>query len=225
MPEAAPLVPVPAGLPPSPERPQGSLGPPRPEAPRETAGVDQGPPLPSRYGVDRLVLLVRDPHWSYAWWEVREDEVERARRDLAEPGRLVLRFYDVSAVDWDGRNHHSSFDIEVHDLAGNWYVELGRPGADFVAELGLRGADGRFLPLVRSNFVAMPRDAMSPQSDAHWIVEEEHYRRMFELSGGEAIGLGSGEILRALEERLRRELIAGGVSSFGISSLASRRQP
>jgi len=183
-----------------------------------------GPPLPQQYGADRLVLLVRDPHWSYAWWELTEPALDSARQSLQERGQLVLRFYDVSAIEWNGNNHHSSFDIELQEQAGNWYVEIARPGADFVAEVGLRGRDGRFIPLARSNVVAMPRDSMSPITDENWMIVEEEYRRMFELSGGRSIGLGSGEILRALEERQRRELSVGGVSSFGISSLASRRE-
>ena len=214
---------LPAGQPSSALRTESSVGGARTTPPQEAAVADMGPPIPQQYGIDRLVLLVRDPHWTYAWWELTETHLDRARRDLGTTAQLVLRFYDVSAIDWDGHNHHASFDIEVHDLAGNWYVELGQPGAAFVAELGLRGADGRFVRLVRSNVVAMPRDSMSPVADERWMIQEEEYRRLFELSGGDSIGIGSGEILRALEERLRRELLAGGVSSFGVSSLASRR--
>jgi len=194
---------------------------PRPGAPEARK---EATALPCAYGVDRLVLLVRDPDWSYAWWELTEARLEAARHELGEKGSLILRFYDVSLIDWDGRNHHECFDIEVQALAGNWYVELGKPGATFVAEIGLRGMKGRFVALVRSNVVALPRNSMSPRVDEQWMISEERYQRLFELSGGAEIGLGSAEILRALEERLRRELAEAGVSSFGISSLASRRE-
>ncbi len=216
---------MPSGLPTSRDRAETSSGLPRAPTPApEAPEPDTGPPLPQQYGADRLVLLVRDPHWSYAWWELTTPALARARHALQEQGQLVLRFYDVSAIDWNGNNHHSNFDIELQDLAGNWYVEIACPGAEFVAEIGLRGRDGRFVPLVRSNAVAMPRDSMSPIADESWMIVEEEYHRMFELSGGRSIGLGSGEILRALEERQRRELSVGGVSGFGISSLASRRE-
>jgi hypothetical protein len=174
--------------------------------------------FPARYGVDRLVFLVRDPSWIYAWWELTEPTLASGRRTLAADASLVLRVYDVTAIDWDGTNHHVSFDVEVWDLLGNWYIELGRPGSSFVGELGLRARDGRFLALVRSNFVTMPRDSMSPVVDEEWMVVEEDYRLLFGLAGGGDIGLGSGEIQRMLEQRLRTELASGGVSSFGISS-------
>jgi hypothetical protein len=141
---------------------------------------------------------------------------------LGSPADLVLRMYDVSAIDWDGSNHHSHFDIEIGDMAGNWYIEVGRPGSSYVAEIGLRAPDGRFLALLRSNFVTLPRDGMSPVVDEEWMVVEEDYRVLFELAGGGSIGIGSGEIQRMLEQRLRAELASGGVGSFGISSVAAR---
>jgi len=181
--------------------------------------------LPQRYGVDRLVVLVRDPYWVYAWWELTEARLEDGRRQVGAGSPTVLRVYDISNIDWNGSNHHSAFDIEVEDLAGNWYIELGKPGATFCAELGLRTADGRFLPLLRSNTVTLPRDSMSPVVDEEWMVVEEDYRTLFDLAGGGSIGLGSGEIQRLLEQRLKLELASGGVSSFGVSSASVRRKP
>jgi len=195
----------PASAPPSPPAPH--------TAPSEAAGD-----LRHRYGVDRLVILVRDPYWVYAWWELTEATLHSGRLEIGAPGDLVLRMYDISALDWDGTNHHEHFDIEIGDLAGNWYIELGRPGGSFVAEVGLRGPDGKFLALLRSNFVTLPRDSMSPVVDEEWMVVEEDYRTLFELAGGGSIGLGSGEFQRLLEQRLRSELSSGGVGSFGISS-------
>ncbi len=178
--------------------------------------------LPARYGVDRLVVLVRDPWWVYAWWELTDANLHEGRRALGSPSELVLRMYDVSAIDWDGVNHHSHFDIGIDDQTGNWYIEIGKPGSSYVAEIGLRAPDGRFVALLRSNFVTLPRDGMSPVVDEEWMVVEEDYRVLFELAGGGSIGLGSGEIQRLLEQRLRAELASGGVGSFGISSVTAR---
>jgi hypothetical protein len=188
--------------------------PPAPQPVRSDAGGE----LPGRYGVDRLVVLVRDPYWVYAWWELTDPTLQGGRTDVGGAADLVLRMYDISAIEWDGANHHAHFDIEIADQAGNWYIELGKPGGSFVGEIGLRTADGRFLALLRSNYVTLPRDSMSSVVDEEWMVVEEDYRMLFELAGGGSIGLGSGEFQRMLEQRLRSELSSGGVGSFGISS-------
>jgi len=190
---------------------------PAPQAPQAIPS-DGGNELPGRYGVDRLVVLVRDPYWVYAWWELTDTTLQGGRVEVGGAADLVLRMYDISAIEWDGANHHAHFDIEIADQAGNWYIELGKPGGSFVGEIGLRTGDGRFLALLRSNYVTLPRDSMSPVVDEEWMVVEEDYRMLFELAGGGSIGLGSGEFQRMLEQRLRSELSSGGVGSFGISS-------
>ncbi|UCE03265.1 MAG: DUF4912 domain-containing protein [Candidatus Latescibacterota bacterium] len=215
-------VPDPERAPHAPEEPASAR--PRGRTEPVPSAVTETADLPTRYGVDRLVLLIRDPHWCYAWWEITDACLQTGRRELAEPTQLTLRFYDISAIDWDGGNHHAVHDIEIHDAAGSWYVELGRPGAGFVAEVGWRAADGVFRPLVRSNSVALPRESMSPVVDENWMVLEQEYRQLFELAGAGSGTRSSVELLRTLEERLRRELLSGGVSSFGVSSFATRRE-
>lgn len=177
------------------------------------------PDLPAYYGVDRLVVLVRDPYWIYAWWELTEGNLGDGRHAMGADAALVLRVYDISAILWDGTNHHSHFDVLVEDLAGSWYLELAKPGASFLAELGLRAPDGRFLALVRSNVVTLPRDTVSDVVDEEWMVVGEEQRLLFELAGGGSVGLGSGDIPRLLEQRLRSEM-ASGLSSRGAWSAA-----
>lgn len=182
-----------------------------------TAAPAYAPPeLPPHYGEDRAVLLVRDPYWVYAWWELTEALLVRTRTELGEPGCITLRFYDISLIEWNGNNHHHSFDIAVDTALGNWYVDLGRPAASFCAELGLLARDGRFVAMVRTNTVTLPRDSMSPLVDEEWMALDEEYARMFELSGSGHLGMGSHDLRRALEQRLRR-LLASGITSFGAS--------
>jgi hypothetical protein len=183
------------------------------------APLPSPPDLPASYGVDRLVVLVRDPYWTYAWWELTEGNLADGRSAMGPDAALVLRVYDISTIVWDGTNHHSHFDVAVEDLGGSWYLELAKPGASFLAELGLRALDGRFLALVRSNVVTLPRDTVSDVVDEEWMVVGEEQRVLFELAGGGSLGLGSGDIPRLLEQRLRSEM-ASGLSSRGASSPA-----
>lgn len=196
------------------------------DAPR--AHMAPAPPadeLPLRYGVDRLAILVRDPWWVYAWWELTEGNLSDGRRAMGAESALVLRVYDVSAVLWDGTNHHSHFDIGIEDHAGCWYLELGKPGASFLAEIGLRAPDGRFLALVRSNCVSLPRAEVSDVVDEEWMVLGEAERELFERAGGGGFGVGSGELPRLLEQRLRAEMASGLSSRAAASPGASGWRP
>mgnify|MGYP000001285830 CR=1 FL=1 len=38
--------------------------------------------LPSHYGITRLTLLLKDPHWIYAYWEIAPESI-RALEDLS----------------------------------------------------------------------------------------------------------------------------------------------
>jgi len=151
------------------------LGPTRPGAQPAVWGALLDPEpgeLPHEYGVDRIMLVPRDPWWLYAYWEITPTKREAALAALGEEAdhaRPVLRVFDVSFVDPQGSNASLSLDVEVPRNADSWYVNVGRPGASFCVEIGLRTASGRFLPLMRSNVVVTPRATPSPDREERWL--------------------------------------------------------
>jgi hypothetical protein len=127
--------------------------------------------------------------------------------------RLVLRVYDVTDIHFDGKNARNYFDIEVYDMTGSWYININRPNRSFCIDLGALASDGRFLTLVRSNAVTMPRDTVSDVVDEEWMLLEEEFMKLFAISGGYGIGLSTLEI---------KELIKKRMHLLGISSPSSR---
>ncbi len=138
--------------------------------------------LPKNYGDDKMVLLVRDPWWLFAYWEVtqtRQAEVREAiHRGRLSPDKTVLRVYDETA------GAGTFFDIEVGVFADNWYIDVGKPDREWVAELGIRTHEGRFFRWVRSNRVRTPRAGVSDVLDEEWLLPDEIYWKLFGLSGG-----------------------------------------
>ena len=160
--------------------------------------------LPERYGEDNLVLLVRDPWWIYAYWEVTPEH-EREVSDLvmchgSAIQAKVLRIYDVT--DKNFSKHHSFFDIEI-GFSNNWYVDVGEPDRQWVAEVGFRTRDGRFFALVRSNIVRTPRFGVSDVLDEEWLLPDELYWKIFGLSGGITGQKSSLAVKEILERYLR----------------------
>jgi len=146
-------------------------------------GEREGYVLPTSYGKDRLVLMARDPRWLYAYWEVaRERRQEMYERHVAEwsLSRPVLRFYDLT----ESSPSRRQFDVPLNDDADNWYIRVGRPDHRFVAELG-RVFSGEFVPLMRSNEIAMPRESVSLEIAEEWapLDWESQYGRYVRKRG------------------------------------------
>lgn len=148
--------------------------------------------FPTGYGDDRIVLLVKDPWWLYAYWEV-QDGTDRAARGQLLPQEVaglqsVLRVHDVTGVDYPARPSVCSYDISLSGMATNWYINTNQPGRDFIVELGLLTNGGRFLLLVRSNRVTAPAFGPSEVVDERWMIDDELFWKLF----GSSAGLGSG---------------------------------
>ena len=126
--------------------------------------------FPPGYGDNKIVILVRDPWWIYAYWEIRKEKEEEAIRKIEAAGdgmmKSILRVYDVTDINFNGKNAHSYFDIDLKGLANNWYINVGSPDRSWVVDIGIVTRNGSFYMLARSNMVKTPRFGMSDILDA-----------------------------------------------------------
>jgi hypothetical protein len=143
--------------------------------------------ISSTYAEDSLILLVRDPWWIFAYWELTPQKMQETLFRML-PGsnlRPVLRLHDVTARDFDhqGSNHFEDFDCHVESQS--YYLKVGQPDRDYLVELGLLDQDGRFFRLLRSNAVRTPREQPSPEWGSEWAsFVDESFEELFRLSGG-----------------------------------------
>jgi len=174
--------------------------------------------LPSHYGDNKVVVLVRDPYWLYAYWEItdeRKSNVETETQASWSDLRKVLRVNDVTDIIFDGTNANKSFDIDPTSDANNWYIHVGEPNRSWCVDLGAVAPDGRFILIARSNVVTTPRDSASDVIDEEWMSLEEEFAKLYGLFGG--FGVSSPqmvELRKKMKERLQMELASGAVSSF-----------
>ena len=164
--------------------------------------------FPSGYGDNRIVLMVRDPHWVFAYWEVNEKRRREIRAEIGEAAfsktKEHLRVYDTE--NW------SFFDIEVTGGARNWYIKVPSPNRTYCVDIGFLTADGKFITAARSNWVTTPLDRMSDVIDEEWMIPD--WNKMYALSGGYGIGLSSQELRRQMKKRFLQESASGWVSSL-----------
>lgn len=128
--------------------------------------------LPSTYNTTRLTILARDPHWMHAYWEIASSDIERAKNELGNDfaySAYVIRVYDVTLIDFDGRNANHWFDVDIGPDARRWYINLWNNNVTYCAELGIRSPHGRFIALARSNSIYLPRASISQRQDMIWM--------------------------------------------------------
>ena len=116
----------------------------------------------------RLVLLGIEPYWAFAYWDVEPEALEVARRHAGDPkAPTVIRFFETTSIDLDVDAAPSTFDIQIESLKGNYYVNLWSSGKSLVAEFGVRGENGTFVAIARSNLVHLPPDGEAQRYEDH----------------------------------------------------------
>jgi uncharacterized protein len=132
----------------------------------ELASVDVGlAELPEGYGESQIVLLPRDPQWAYCYWDIPNDRKEDLRRQGGQ--QLALRIYDVTDINIDFQRPHSIQEYPCDELAREWYLPIPVSDRDYVADIGYRCADGRWLVLARCAPVRIP-----PVYPSDWIEDK-----------------------------------------------------
>jgi len=115
--------------------------------------------LPEHYGDHRLVVMARDPNWAYAYWDLNPTKVRnllKSAGQTAGKARWILRVYSAALHSVEEKGHY--FDVDTLVQGGNYYLNLSKPGARFIVEIGVMDSSGMFRPTAQSNPVILPLD-------------------------------------------------------------------
>lgn len=175
--------------------------------------------LPAGYGKDRIVVMVRDPYWLHAYWELTRHAIQRAEAALGQEwhtAKPILRLLDVSSHGTTSTAESIIRDIDIHGGCNNWYVDVANPPRSFRIDIGYLARSGRFYVLARSNVVNTPRAGVSDIIDENWAdIDSKKADRIYAMSAGFDPTASSLELKQLFEERLRRPLGSPAVTSFG----------
>ncbi|GFZ98158.1 hypothetical protein GCM10008018_50460 [Paenibacillus marchantiophytorum] len=132
--------------------------------------------VPDRYNKDLLHLMVVNANSLYVYWEISD----RRRWLLSQHFECdygvmpkVLRLYDVTHQYFDGNNAHASWDVVTTPEAANWYFHQLAANRTYLVDIGTYTWEHDFIPLLRSNCVATPRDSEAPWGEPLQIVVPE----------------------------------------------------
>jgi uncharacterized protein len=157
---------------------------------------------------DRMVLMVRGPHWLHAFWEIVPRSIERAQSALGQEwhgARPVLRLLRIENGLQGSPSEQVVREIDIHGGVKNWFIDVREPLRCRV-EIGYLASSGRFHALARSNAVSTPAASQCDTLDAHWGEIIDDCDRIYAMSGGFSPENNSTELQELFEERLRRPM-------------------
>jgi len=148
--------------------------------------------IPGGYGDNKIILMARDPHTLFSYWEVQPGVLHAAEEDIRKKGqthyRRILRVYQT---DGDMTAPTPVMDLEINDYANSWYINGVDPGRKWIIDIGLLYGSGEFFTLARSNVTITPSNRMAEVSDAEWMSPKGLYGGLSCGSDGEGIGQSS----------------------------------
>lgn len=157
---------------------------------------------------DRIILIVRDPFWLQAYWEVTKASVLRAKAALAENwhgAKPILRLVHVSDDNPNGAVEQVLREIPIHGGVKNWYIDVSDPPGQYRVLIGYKTTNDKFHMIARSNRVKTP-EPENCDHDENWTDIAEDYEKYYALSGGYSNDTSSGELKNVFEEKLRRPM-------------------
>ena len=169
--------------------------------------------LTHEYGSERMALMARDPYMAFSYWELPQARLEKEKAWFGWDSKLCVRVYDVTGVLFDGSNATAYFDQEVYDRVGSWYFDFSRPMHSFCADLGLLAPNGRFLTMIRSNAVTMPRDGVSDVLDEEWMLVDEEFMKLYGVAGAVSGGFSSQQVQELMSQRRMLKISSPGLFS------------
>jgi hypothetical protein len=115
------------------------------------------------YNETAIHLLVRDPSWAFAFWDISDNDRQILRTEDGPPS-LFLRVFEIDKSDTSD-NKRDFFDIPLSEEDAQWYINLPRPKSRYRIELCAR-LSGKVKVLARSKEVLVPRQLLDEGSSA-----------------------------------------------------------
>lgn len=158
---------------------------------------------------DRVVLIVRDPYWMQAYWEITRATVQRASVALAEQWHTCQPIIRVFEITDDNATHaveQAVRDIHVHGGVKNWFIDVPDPPKCYRIGIGYLTSDKKFYLIAKSNEVTTPIPSSSDTVDFNWTDIAQNYQKFYALSGGYGHQIDNDDLREVFEDKLRRPM-------------------
>jgi hypothetical protein len=167
---------------------------------------------------DKIYLMVPDPYWLHATWDLSHQSVQRAEAALRQDwhgARPIIRLFDVTSTDTTSTSETPMRDIIVHGGCNNWYIDIQQPPRQYRADIGYLSRRGEFFVLARSNVVTPPKAGSAEAVNVGWSdVDPKKAERILAMSTGFE-STAHPELKELFEEKFRRPMGPSKDTAFG----------
>ncbi len=113
--------------------------------------------LPEQYADTKITMLLRDPFWAYAYWDINHLDLIKVKEKYPEL-ELFLRVYELQKQTDHVSDAIGNFEIPIQESDRSWYINLPNPGRCYVVDLlcDCLSDGGEILLISRSNMVESP---------------------------------------------------------------------
>lgn len=158
---------------------------------------------------DRIFLMVPDPHWLHAHWELTLQSVQRAEASLGQDwhgAKPIIRLFDVTSQDTTSTSEAHVRDIVIRGGCSHWYIDIPQPPRSYRADIGYLSRRGDFKVLARSNVVTPPKSGASESLEEGWQAEVDDLtaERLLAMSTGFESTDGPPQLRELFDEQIRR---------------------
>lgn len=171
---------------------------------------------------DRIFLMVPDPFWLHAVWELTQHSVQRAEAALRQDwhgAKPVIRLFDVTSQDTTSTSETPIRDIFIHGGSNHWYIDVPQPPRTYRADIGYVSRRGEFFVLARSNVVTPPKAGTTEAIEGGLAdLDVKKAERILAMSTGFE-SAGNPDLKELLEEKLRRPLGTPKGMAFGTGAV------
>lgn len=175
---------------------------------------------------DRVVLLVRDPYWIQAYWEITRSTVQRANvafQDRWHEVKPVIRLFAVTDQQQTHAVEQPIRDIPIHGGVKNWFIDVPDPPTTYRIAIGYLLPDKKFHLIAKSNKVTTPIPSSSETVDHNWTDIAMNHQKFYALSGGYGENSASDDLREVFEEKLRRPMSTPMFAQISASTLGGVR--
>ena len=174
---------------------------------------------------DRIVLMVPDPFWLHAVWELSQQSVFRAESALGQDwfgAKPIIRLFDVTSTDTTSTSETPIRDIPVHGGCSHWYVDVPQPPRSYRVDVGYLSKRGQFFVLARSNVVTPPMAGAAETVEENWVADIEKAGgpdRVLAMSTGFETQNGPSQLKEYFDDQFKKPAKDG---SFGTGAVPSK---